>query len=168
MRITIPCTECNARIRTDVSTPEPGTAPATSPELPTAECRNCGAQRELIPNAEIREPLPQCLVCGCRELVLRKAFPQGMGITIVVIGFLISSIAWFYHRIYLTYSILFATAVIDFVLYLMLGNVLQCYRCRAEYRGLEGLEEFEPFNLETHERYRQEAARLQEAQKVAN
>ncbi len=67
------------------------------------------------------------------------------------------------HQMMATYAILFATAAVDFVLYFFTGNALQCYRCQAEYRGVEGLEKHEPFNLETHERYRQQAARLAQA-----
>jgi hypothetical protein len=40
------------------------------------------------------------------------------------------------------------------------GDSLVCYRCQAEYRQLPSLAEHGPFRLETHERYRQQAARL--------
>ena len=63
--------------------------------------------------------------------------------------------------IYTTYAILFASALLDIVLYFCVGNVLQCYRCEAQYRGIDGLDAYTPFSLETHERFRQEAARLQ-------
>ena len=59
-------------------------------------------------------------------------------------------------------GILFATALIDVVLYVVMGNVLECYRCHAQYRGLPSLEGHEGFNLEVHERYRQQAARLRQ------
>jgi hypothetical protein len=65
-----------------------------------------------------------------------------------------------------TYGVLFATALIDVVLYLTVGNVLQCYRCHAQYRGLPGLEHHQPFNLETHEKHRQQRIRLQQQAKV--
>ena len=55
-----------------------------------------------------------------------------------------------------TFGILFATALIDVVLYLTVGNLLQCYRCQAQYRGVPGLENHEPFDLETHEKHRQQ------------
>ena len=65
-------------------------------------------------------------------------------------------------RIALTFGILFATALIDVLLFFLVGNALMCYRCFAQYRGLEEIEEHGPFNLETHERYRQAAARQKE------
>ena len=62
----------------------------------------------------------------------------------------------------LTFGILFATAIIDVVLYSLVGDALMCYRCFAQYRGQDKYEEHGPFNLETHERYRQAAARQSE------
>jgi hypothetical protein len=61
---------------------------------------------------------------------------------------------------YLTFGILFATALFDVLLLALVGNSLVCYRCGAEYRDVEGIEDHGAFNLETHERYRQQAARL--------
>lgn len=104
--------------------------------------------------------LCSCPICGCRELFVRKDFSQRLGVMIVGTGIVLSSIAWAYHLRFVTYGVLFATALIDVVLYFSVGNMLQCYRCHAEYRDLAGLEEREPFNLETHERYRQQEARL--------
>jgi hypothetical protein len=46
-------------------------------------------------------------------------------------------------------------------LYQLVGFALVCYRCHAHYRGVRGLDSHAPFRLETHERYRQQAARLQ-------
>ena len=63
-----------------------------------------------------------------------------------------------------SYAVLFASALIDVVLYLTMGNVLECYRCHAQYRGLPGFKQYEQFDLEAYERHRQQAIRLQEAQ----
>jgi hypothetical protein len=62
----------------------------------------------------------------------------------------------------LTFAILFATALVDLVLYIVVGDALLCYRCGAQYRNVEQMEEHSGFNLETHERYRQQAARLKQ------
>ena len=72
----------------------------------------------------------------------------------------VSSIFWYYRLPLWTYGVLFATALIDVVLYLTVGNVLHCYRCQAQYRGIPGLENHEPFDLETHEKHRQQLIRL--------
>ena len=98
-------------------------------------------------------------------MFIRKDFPQRLGVTIVCLGFLASSIAWFYHQILLSFGILFGTAAIDVILYMVMGNVLECYRCHAQYRGLGDIASHGSFNLEVHERFRQEAARLEQAQR---
>jgi hypothetical protein len=79
------------------------------------------------------------------------------------LGFVISSIFWYYRMPLWTYGVLFATALIDVVLYFTVGNVLHCYRCQAQYRGVPGLENHGGFDLETHEKHRQQKIRLAEA-----
>jgi hypothetical protein len=93
--------------------------------------------------------------------------PQRLGVAIVVLGLGASCVAWYYYHVFVTFGIMFATAAADFVLYLVMGNVLQCYRCHAQYRGVAGLDEHSPFSLETHERHRQQTARMAES-KVAS
>jgi len=105
-----------------------------------------------------------CLVCPSDQLFIRKDFPQRLGVTIVCVGFLASSVAWFYHQVILSFGILFGTALIDVILYIVIGNLLECYRCHAQYRGLGDMAAHGSFNLEVHERFRQEAARLEQAQ----
>jgi len=96
-------------------------------------------------------------------LFIRKDFPQRVGVVLVAIGIIGSSIAWYYANVYWTFGILFATALIDVVLYLMVGDALMCYRCHAQYRSVEEMETHGEFELETHEKYRQLAARLESA-----
>jgi hypothetical protein len=83
-------------------------------------------------------------------------------VALVVIGFVGSSIAWFNYQVLLTFGILFATALVDLVLYIVMGESLTCYRCHSQYRGFEEIERHGAFDLETHERYRQMAARLKD------
>jgi len=110
------------------------------------------------------ESMDRCFLCGCDELYVRKDFSQRLGLMIVIAAMVLSSIAWGFHRIYTTYGILFVAALIDVVLYFTVGNLLQCYCCRTEYRGIPELDEGEPFSLETHEKFRQQEARLAEAE----
>ena len=86
-----------------------------------------------------------------------------MGVTIVATGFVLSSIAWYYHMIVATFAILLLTAAIDICLYLFMGEVLECYRCHAQYRGVGNLDSKEAFNLEIHEKHRQQQARLKQS-----
>jgi hypothetical protein len=114
-----------------------------------------------VPDLEGADAM-RCLACPSTELFLRKDFPQRLGVTIVLVGFLGSSIAWAMHKIFWAYGVLFATALVDVLLYVLMGNVTECYRCHAQYRGLSPREDQEGFQLEIHEKYRQQAARLRE------
>ena len=128
------------------------------------DCPGCQQTYRIGADALSEQRLKRCLTCGCEELFVRKDFSQRLGIGIVVTGFLLSSIAWGFHMIYVTYAILFATAFVDVCLYLTVGNLLQCYRCSATYRGFDDLATHSAFDLETHEKFRQQAARLSEGQ----
>jgi hypothetical protein len=154
MNVTYSCRHCQQTVRTDVQR-----------NSPVLKCPSCGEAIGVPPGDFDGDQLHACLICGCQELFLRKDFSQRAGVTIVIIGFLLSTIAWGFHLRYVSYAILFATALIDVVLYFTVGNMLQCYRCQAEYRQLARLADFEPFDLETHERFRQQAIRLAQSKK---
>lgn len=123
-------------------------------------CRQCHAQLELPSGAFEDGRLARCLVCPGTDLFVRKDFPQGLGAAIVVFGFAASCLTWYYYWIYFTFGILFATALADVVLYVLIGEVVVCYRCGAQYRQLGPAGQHRPFDLVTHERHRQQAARL--------
>lgn len=124
------------------------------------ECPNCTLKLQIPGDAFADGRLQRCLVCPSRDLFIRKDFPQRLGVAIVVAGFIGSSIAWYHYHVILTFAILFATALCDLALYLLVRGVLVCYRCHAHYRGIEAAPEHGSFELATHERYRQQAARL--------
>jgi DNA-directed RNA polymerase subunit RPC12/RpoP len=155
VQISYTCSHCDQAV----------SAPLTeaTQELP---CPHCGGVLETPRGAVSADNLHRCVVCPSEELYARKDFSQRLGVGIVVVGIVLSTITWYYHQIYLTYGIFFGTALIDFVLWLVMGNVLQCYRCQAQYRGVAGLDDHGGFDLETHEKHRQQLARLAEAQAV--
>ncbi|MEX0866853.1 MAG: hypothetical protein WD030_05805 [Pirellulales bacterium] len=161
MNLTCACPTCDTTIRAEIDA-------ATD----AFSCDNCGLAVELPPDAvsevDGEQQLHHCLVCPSRELFIRKDFPQRLGIAIVVAGFVLSSIAWYDSRPLWAYAILFLTAGIDVLLYITMGEALVCYRCNAHYRGLSNLDDHAGFNLETHERYRQLAARQQESAAAAH
>lgn len=155
MNVAFHCRECEQPVTLDFS-----------PDSSLLQCPGCGhALPKSAEDFDSQGNLRACVVCGCRELFIRKDFPQRLGIAIVVCGFVGSSIALAFHFRYLSYAILFATALVDLVLYFTVRNMLQCYRCEAVYRGQTGLEVFEPFNLETHEKFRQQSIRLAQSKK---
>ena len=126
-------------------------------------CAHCGQSIETPADAMSEGRLRRCLVCPSDDLFVRKDFPQQLGISIIAAGFVFSSIAWYFYHVLLAYGILFASALVDAALYLFMGNVVTCYHCHAEYRGLGDKEGYDPFDLEIHERHRQQAARLAQA-----
>ena len=124
---------------------------------------DCGNIVKVNDGAVVDGRVACCAVCPSRELFVRKDFSQRLGVAIVVTGLAASCIPWYFGNWFGTFAILFATALADVLLYLFVGNVLQCYRCHAEYRGLPDLAGHEPFSLEVHERHRQQKARLEQA-----
>ena len=102
----------------------------------------------------------RCLVCPSTELFARKDFPQRLGIGIVVAGFAASCVTWAWQLLVPTFAILFGTALVDVLLYLLMPECLTCYRCGARYRSAGG--PHGGFDLETHERHRQQRIRLRE------
>lgn len=128
----------------------------------TLECADCHQQIAISPDAITGKRINRCLVCPSTDLYARKDFPQKLGVALVVLGFIGSSIAWAYYMVLWSFAILFGTALLDLVLYIVMGESLTCYRCGAQYRGCEDIEVHGGFDLETHEKYRQMAARLKE------
>jgi hypothetical protein len=123
VQISYTCSHCDHGVTAPLS--------ESTRELP---CPNCGAALQTPAGAVTGDTIQRCVVCPSEELYARKDFPQRLGVAIVVVGIVLSTIAWYYRQIYLTYGIFSATAAIDFVLWLVMGNVLQCYRCQAQYR----------------------------------
>jgi hypothetical protein len=149
MNVTFCCPGCHATDRLEFTD-----------DTTSLACPQCGRGWDVPSGAIAEGEVRRCLVCPSQELFVRKDFPQRLGVAIVVTGFAASCVAWANYQLYLTFGILFATALIDVVLYLVMGENLTCYRCEAQYRGLSGLEKHGAFELATHERYRQQAARL--------
>lgn len=155
MNVTFRCPHCNATGRSDFD-----------PAAREIACLSCQAKWSIPAGlVSANGKLTRCLICPSTELFVRKDFSQPLGVAIVVVGIVVSSVFWGYHMPYWTYGVLFATALIDVVLYLTVGNLLQCYRCQAQYRGVPGLEDHGGFNLETHEKHRQQRIRLAEQAK---
>ena len=156
MNVTFACPECDAANRSEFT-----------PQTERLDCAACGHQTR-VPNEIVEgNRVIRCLACPSTDLFVRKDFPQRLGVTIVVLGFIASSVAWYFYYTLASYAMLFGTAAIDVLLYALVGNSLVCYRCHAEYRQVEPADHQGSFNLETHERYRQEAARLAERQRLS-
>jgi DNA-directed RNA polymerase subunit RPC12/RpoP len=160
MRITYACPACHATATHD-----------RVEERSALDCPGCGAvlpvpdaalDRSATVSGGARVRLRRCLVCPGAELFARKDFPQRLGVAIVVAGFAASCVTWGMRLLVPTFAILFATALVDVVLYLLMPECLVCYRCGARYRGDGVSEGAGGFDLESHERHRQGAARARD------
>ena len=155
MRISFACPHCEAAVTLPLD--------GTTREL---TCEACGNSTPVSEGAIQGDHVHCCVICPSEELYVRKDFPQRLGIAIVVLSVILSTITWYYRMIYLTYGIFFAMAAIDFALWFIMGNLLQCYRCQTQYRDITGLESHTGFDLETHEKHRQQLIRLAEAEQA--
>jgi hypothetical protein len=106
--------------------------------------------------------LPACVLCGSKELYKKKDFPHSLGMTILVLACLASTITYWLYAKWLTWAILIGSAAFDGLLYLWVKDVVVCYRCQAHYRGLPATAHHQPFELTIHERYRQERLRREQ------
>ncbi len=149
MNVTFACPACSHGVRQHFESSSAALA-----------CPRCGQEIKFSPGSIDGERVKRCLVCPSTDLYVRKDFPQRLGVLIVAVGIIGSSIAWSYANLPWTFGILFATALADLALFAVVGNSLMCYRCGAQYRGTAEMDVHGQFNLETHEKYRQIAARL--------
>jgi hypothetical protein len=154
MELTYECPHCGAV----------GEVPAVE-ATPVATCRGCSQSRTL--HRESFDPdggLRSCAWCATDDLYTQKDFPQGLGLLIVVVGFAISTVFWYYEMPLVTYAVLLASALLDMALYYRVPNVTICYRCLGQYRGAGANPggRFKPFDLAVGERYRQERLRAEQ------
>jgi hypothetical protein len=155
MNVTFRCPSCDQPSRAEFG-----------PASAEIACSRCGVTFPVPPGSVTDKQVIQCLICPSTELFIRKDFPQVLGVVIVALAAVISSVFWYLRMSWWTYGTLFLAAFIDLVLYIFVGNQLQCYRCQAQYRSVPGVDNHEPFDLETHEKYRQQLARLEEASRL--
>ena len=77
----------------------------------------------------------RCPVCSGGDFYIRKDFDPKIGLTVVVIGALVSGIFYWFGRDLIAYGILAAAVLVDLVVYGRLKDVTVCYRCHSEFRG---------------------------------
>ena len=151
MNVTYACPACEVGVRLTFDS-----------KTPALVCPHCGERLAISGDAVAGDSVKRCLSCPSTDLYVRKDFPQRVGMAFVAAGVIGSSIAWYYMDVYWTFGILFATAIADFALYIVVGDALMCYRCQSQYRGVKEMNSHDSFDLEMHERYRQLAAQLEQ------
>jgi hypothetical protein len=108
--------------------------------------------------------LTECALCGNHELYKKKDFPHALGMGILTLACLASTLTYWLYSKWWTWAILIGSAAFDGLLYLWVKDVVVCYRCDAHYRGVPPGSGHAPFELTVHERYRQERARKEQMQ----
>jgi len=129
------------------------------------QCPACGWTRPYKQSAGETDKLARCVVCGCGDLWRQKDFPQRLGLLIVTSGIVLSTVAWAYHQPEVAIGLLMAFALVDFLLYTFMKDVLVCYRCRARHHH-EDSDAHPGFDHALAERYRQEENRLKNRAKT--
>jgi hypothetical protein len=101
------------------------------------------------------EPLSICPACGCRDLFIRKDFPQKLGLAVVILaGVLFLILAARPATFFIGVWVLVVSVLVDGVLFFFVPKITVCYRCRAEFRGRPLNPAHGPFELAVAEKYR--------------
>lgn len=121
---------------------------------PTIECPRCHRPHPMIITDAMRDRnmMDRCAVCGGGELFVRKDFPQRLGVAIVAV-FGLAAIYFFRISVMHAWGVLALAAMLDLVIYALVGKVTTCYACRAEYRKCDLNPRHEGFDLATSEKY---------------
>ena len=124
-------------------------------------CPLCGADVDVFMNDSILEAdiVTTCAACGHDALYVQKDFNRWVGITIVGIGIAVSVFFFARREPVLAMAALGATALVDFCVSFLVGEVTVCYSCHAIHRGFRRNPEHEPFDLKKLERFGGRAAR---------
>lgn len=100
-------------------------------------------------------PLSACPDCGCRDLFVRKRFPQKIGLGLVIaaaVAFLI--LAARRETFFIGVAVLIGVVVLDLILYPFFGQTTECYRCRRNFPNAAINPAHHAFDLATAEKYR--------------
>jgi hypothetical protein len=128
LQVIAKCPRCDAGLPVDVNAQE-------APE--SIACGGCAFELPLLFSDALKTDslVDTCPVCRGSDFYLRKDFDPTMGLTVVIIGALISAGFYWFGRDLIAYSILAFAALVDLVVYGRLGDVTVCYRCHSEFRG---------------------------------
>ena len=96
MNITAICQNCENVFRAPLTDTSDGV------NCPHCDHRHVVPTGAVVPHDE-GVTITRCVVCPSRELYLRKAFSQRLGLAIIATGFILSSIAWANHHIWWCY-----------------------------------------------------------------
>ncbi len=126
MKITLKCPECDSGLPFEADSP---------PDRVT-----CGGCQRVIPlnvtdALRADRTVDACPQCEGTDFYIRKDFDPKLGLTVVIIGGLISATFYWFGLDLIAYGVLGFAALIDLVVYGRLKDLTVCYRCHTEFRG---------------------------------
>jgi hypothetical protein len=126
MKIVAKCPKCDAGLPVNAADPQA-----------LIRCGRCGKEVRLDISDEVRldSSVDRCPVCSGADFYIRKDFDPKVGLTVVIIGGLISAVFYWFEQDLIAYSILAIAVLIDLVVYGRLKDLTVCYRCHTEFRG---------------------------------
>lgn len=136
------------------------------PATRTWNCAHCAHTQTLTaPNLDGGAPLTACAVCGNAQVFRQKNFPQWLGLSLLAFACASFFVLQLLYEPRWAWGILLGSALLDGLLYVWVGDAIVCYRCHAKHAGLPKHRSYEPFELATAEKYRQEKIRREMAAK---
>ncbi len=114
MEIVARCPKCDAGL------------PVSGTDAPAAiKCGRCGRELSLTFSDQVLadRAIDRCPVCSGSDFYIRKDFDPKVGVTVVIIGALISASFYWFGRDLIAYGILASAALIDLAVYGRLKDV---------------------------------------------
>ena len=126
MHVTFECPGCGGTLPVDVADGSSRVA-----------CGGCGRAIAMSVSDDVRADrrVDACPVCDGHDFYIRKDFDPKLGLTVVIVGALISAGFYWFGLDLVAYGILAGAALIDLIVYRRLDDLSVCYRCHAEFRG---------------------------------
>lgn len=138
----------------------------TNATVATAQwnCRHCQHSGSFAVTGDSAD---RCALCGNAELYRKKDFPQWLGMGLLAVACLLFYLFAIRYQYVIAWSILLGSAAIDGIIYYIVGDVVVCYRCGCEHRGIPS-RGFDPHSLATAEKYRQERLRQEKMRSASS
>ena len=138
------CRSCESEIQLTPATAAAGVS-----------CPRCHQPAPLRLDASLArsERVEACAACGHDQLYIQKDFNRNAGLAIVIGGALVSVIFFALGDAFASMLTLGVTALIDILVYALVGTVTVCYACHAVYRGFSKNPDHGPFDLKDLEKY---------------
>jgi uncharacterized protein (DUF983 family) len=143
MEITFRCPHCKSELNFEDLSKDSSPCPMCDKEIPL----------KLTEKIRKDNIVDQCAICGLDKLYEQKDFNRTFGIALFIAAAIACVILCWKNQVIWGYGVLVLAAVVDFVLYRCLSNVVICYRCSSQYRKYSPKSEVPQFELGLLEKY---------------